>query len=297
MVVAAAEGAGGARVTRWLVTGARGMLGSHLVAALAGAEVVALPRAHLDVSDERAVSAILDGTRPDVVVNAAAWTDVDGAETHEAAAAAVNALGPACLARACATMGAKLLHVSTDYVFAGDATIPYAEDAAVAPRSAYGRTKAAGERAVLTAGALAYVVRTAWLYGASGRSFVRTMLRLAAGDQPVDVVDDQRGSPTWAGDLAEALVILAASDAPAGIYHWVNGGQASWYELAQAVFAAVGADPCRVRPTTSARMPRPAPRPAFSVLSTGRWEQAGLPRPRPWRDALEQAIAARSVTA
>jgi dTDP-4-dehydrorhamnose reductase len=265
---------------RWLVTGAGGQLGSELVGALDGAAVTAPTHAELDVTNADDVAAAVAGM--DVVVNAAAWTDVDGAEAHEAAAAAVNAVAPAHLAAACATAGATLVHVSTDYVFAGDARTPYREDAPIASCSAYGRTKAGGERAVLDSGARAYVVRTAWLYGASGANFVRTMARLERERDTVDVVDDQRGSPTWSADLAQALIALARSDAPPGVYHCTNGGETTWYGLARAVFAELGADPDRVRPTTTDRFPRPAPRPAYSVLCTGKWRAAGLPPMRPW---------------
>jgi dTDP-4-dehydrorhamnose reductase len=278
--------------TRWLVTGAGGLLGHDLLAVLAeypAATVTALTRADLDVTDADAVRRAVAGH--DVVLNAAAWTDVDGAESNEQAALAVNGTGPANLAAACAATGARLVHVSTDYVFAGDATTPYAEDAEPAPRGAYGRTKLAGERAVLAAGGGAAVVRTAWVYGEHGRSFVATMLRLAlASEDPLDVVDDQRGSPTWSADLARSLVALGASDAPGGIYHVTNTGDTTWYGLARAVFVGVGADPERVRPTSTDRFPRPAPRPAYSVLGSTRWAAAGLPPMRPWEGALASAL-------
>ena len=178
---------------RVLVTGAGGQLGRDLVALLSAHDVIALTHHDVDIAEATAVDNALNRHTPDVVVNTAAWTDVDGAETAEGAAFAVNRDGPANLAAACARTGAVLVHLSTDYVFDGTATEPYAEDAPVAPQSAYGRSKAAGERAVLDSAATAYVVRTAWLYGAGGHNFVRTMSRLARGDQPVDVVDDQRG--------------------------------------------------------------------------------------------------------
>jgi dTDP-4-dehydrorhamnose reductase len=276
---------------RWLVTGAGGGLGHDLSAVLGGRadiETTALTRAELDITDAQAVDAAVAGQ--DVVVNAAAWTDVDGAESQEASAHAVNAEGPALIAAACARHGARLLHVSTDYVFAGDATEPYAEDAEPAPRSAYGRTKLAGERAVLTSGARASVVRTAWVYGEHGKNFVATMLRLAAGDGPVDVVNDQQGSPTWSLDLAQSLVALGESGAPDAIYHVTNRGETTWYGLARAVFGGVGADPNRVRPTTTDRYPRPAPRPAYSVLGTQRWDSHELPTPRHWTEALAYAL-------
>lgn len=279
-------------MTRWLVTGAGGQLGSDLVAVLssAGDEVVGLSRSELDIADERAVRRAIDEVWPDVVVNAAAYTAVDAAETDEEAAARVNAVGPGVLAAA--TSGrARLLHVSTDYVFDGQATTPYAENAEPAPRSAYGRTKLAGERGALSVHPDAYVVRTAWVYGAGGSNFVKTMAALESQRETVSVVDDQRGSPTWSRDLAYGLVSLGRSAATPGIYHCTNAGEATWYDLARAVFEELGADPDRVQPTTSDAFVRPAPRPAYSVLGTGRWRAAGLPLLRDWRLALKAAFA------
>jgi dTDP-4-dehydrorhamnose reductase len=237
------------------------------------------------------VDAVLAEVRPAVVCNAAAYTAVDAAETDEPAATLVNATAAGHLARACARHGARLVHVSTDYVFAGDGTRPYETDDPVGPRSVYGRTKLAGERAVRAAlPDDSYVVRTAWVYGANGGNFVRTVARLERDRETIEVVDDQRGSPTWSADLARGLVALGHSDAPAGIYHGTNAGDTTWYGLARAVFAELGADPDRVRPTTTDRFPRPAPRPAYSVLSPAAWLAAGLPELPPWRDALARAF-------
>lgn len=273
---------------RWLVTGAGGQLGSDLLRVLDAANVVGTTRADLDITDPAAVAAAV--VRRDVVLNAAGWTDVDGAESDEQAAYAANATGPAVLAEACRAAGATLVHVSTDYVFAGDATTPYAEDAPVAPRSAYGRTKAAGERAVLESGAPAYVVRTAWVYGETGANFVKTIARLERERETLEVVDDQSGSPTWSRQLAAGLVELAGSGAPYGVYHCTNAGDTTWCGLARAVFLGLGADPQRVRPTTTAAYPRPAPRPAFSVLSDAKWRAAGLRPLAPWGEALTRAF-------
>lgn len=276
-------------MSRWLVTGAGGMLGHDLLDVLAGADVRGLTRAELDVTDEAAVSAAVAAA--DVVVNTAAWTDVDGAEQAEEAATRVNGTGPAVLAAACRDAGARLVHVSTDYVFDGRATSPYTEDAPMAPRSAYGRSKAAGERAVRDLlPDTAYVVRTAWLYGRHGGSFPRTMIRLAGERDTLDVVDDQRGQPTWTRDLAEQVVALVEADAPAGTYHGTSSGETTWCGFARAVFEELGADPERVRPTTTDRFPRPAPRPAYSVLGHAGWERAGIAPIRPWREALAQAF-------
>ncbi|MGH8866900.1 MAG: dTDP-4-dehydrorhamnose reductase [Actinomycetes bacterium] len=285
-------------MTRWLVTGAGGMLGRDLMAVLEedpSAKVTAATRAELDVTDEAAVRDAVGGH--DVVVNAAAWTDVDAAETHEPEATRVNGEGPRVLALACAATGARLLHVSTDYVFDGTSGSPYAEDAAVAPRSAYGRGKAAGERAVLDLlPDSGFVVRTGWLYGEYGRSFVSTMLRLERERDTLDVVDDQYGQPTWAYDLAHRLVVLnhaaANGRAPAGVYHGTCSGATTWCRLARAVFTEIGADPARVRATTTDRFPRPAPRPAWSVLGHARWAAVRLAPMPGWRTSLHRAMPA-----
>jgi dTDP-4-dehydrorhamnose reductase len=283
--------------TRWLVTGAGGMLGRDLVAVLdtqPDVKLTALDRASLDVTDAAAVADAVTGH--DVVINAAAWTDVDGAETAEDAATAVNGRGVEHLAGACAATGARLLHPSTDYVFAGEATSPYPEDAPTAPLNAYGRSKLAGERAVLSQlPHHGYVVRTAWLYGEHGGNFVATMLRLAAQRDTVDVVDDQHGQPTSTAALARRLVELGtralAGTAPAGVYHGTASGQTTWFGLARAVFAEAGLDPDRVRPTTSDRFPRrPARRPRYSVLGHDRWALAGLSPMDDWRAALTEAL-------
>jgi dTDP-4-dehydrorhamnose reductase len=216
---------------------------------------------------------------------------VDAAEADEATAAAVNGAAPAHLARACARYGAGLVQVSTDYVFPGDATAPYEVDAATGPASAYGRTKLAGERAVRELlPQRSWVVRTAWVYGATGANFVKTMAWLESSVDTLDVVDDQRGSPTWSRDLAAGLLALVAARPAVGTYHCTSAGETTWYGLARAVFEELGADPDRIRPTTTAAFPRPAPRPAYSVLSAASWVTAGLPAPRPWRDALHAAF-------
>ena len=281
-------------MTSWLVTGAGGMLGTDLVAALDGRTVTAATRADLDVTDAAAVRDAVKGH--DVVVNCAAWTAVDDAEAREDEALVLNGTAPGLLAEACAAAGARLVHISTDYVFAGDGAEPYAEDAPLQPLGAYGRTKAAGERAVRAALAEHYIVRTAWLYGAHGGNFVKTMARLEGQRDTVDVVDDQRGQPTWTVDVAAQIVRLVDAGAPAGTYHATSAGETTWWGLARAVFAGVGADPERVHPTTSDRFVRPAPRPAYSVLGHSAWAAAGLPPLRPWDEALTAALAAGVAT-
>jgi len=277
------------------------MLGQDLLAALGAApgtdagtaqgahEVTATHLASLDITDPDACLAAVAGH--DVVVNAAAWTKVDDAETHEAQAFSVNAVGAANLACACSATGARMVQVSTDYVFSGDATTSYDEDAPLAPRSAYGRTKGSGEWAVRAhLPSASWVVRTAWLYGAHGPNFVRTMAGLAGERETVSVVDDQVGQPTWTVDVARAIVRLVESEAPFGSYHATSSGETTWFGFARAIFTGLGLDPARVQPTTTDAFPRPAPRPAYSVLGNAAWSRAGLPGLRDWREALTEAL-------
>ena len=279
---------------RLLVTGAAGMLGRDVVAAAsdAGHEVVALSRADLDITDAAAVRAATRDGRPDAVVNCAAWTDVDGAEAAEEAATKVNGAGAGNVAAAAAEAGAHLVHVSTDYVFDGEATTPYTEHAPTAPRSAYGRSKLAGERAMIAAIAEGAIVRTSWLFGPHGRNFVDTMRRLGTERDEVAVVDDQVGSPTYTGHLAQALVAIAGRRLT-GILHIAGGGRCSWFDLAVATFAETGIT-CRVRPQSTAALARPAPRPAFSALASTRGDAPVLP---PWREGLRAHLARVEVTA
>jgi dTDP-4-dehydrorhamnose reductase len=282
-------------VSRWLVTGSHGQLGTDLqvvLAAAPGQVVRALPAGELDITDPAAVQAAVADFRPDVLVNAAAYTKVDAAEQNEELARRVNAAGPAVLAAAMAGRGGRLVHVSTDYVFAGDAERPYEVDDIPAPRSAYGRTKLAGELAVRELlPQRSYVVRTAWVYGATGTNFVKTMARLEAERDTVSVVDDQRGSPTWSPDLARALVELAGSNAAAGTYHCTGSGETTWFGFARAIFTELGAEPGRVLAYKTDLTSRPAPRPAYSVLSGAAWRSAGLAPMPHWRDALHAAFA------
>jgi dTDP-4-dehydrorhamnose reductase len=282
-------------VTRWLVTGAGGMLGSNLVSTLRrqGVAVTALTRQDLDITDPAAVTAAILAGRPDVVVNCAAWTAVDLAEAHEAAALAVNGGGAANVAAGCAEVDARMIQLSTDYIFAGTAQRPYPEDAEPAPASAYGRTKLAGEQAVLArlpeSGS---ILRTAWLYGARGGNFVATMMRLERQRPTVAVVDDQHGQPTSTTVVAERIVAMVTGQAPAGIYHATCSGQTTWFGLAREVFRLVGADPGRVTPMPSTELNRPAPRPGYSVLGHQAWARAGLGPFEDWRAALSREIPA-----
>jgi dTDP-4-dehydrorhamnose reductase len=277
------------------------MLGTDLAAALAsrGEAVTGMDRAGLDVTDSASVTDAITRHRPDVVVNCAAWTAVDDAEASEELAFAVNADGAARLAAGCAVAGARMVQVSTDYVFAGvdlgrsagDVGRPYAEDDVPAPRTAYGRTKLAGERAVLDRlPGSGFIVRTAWLYGAYGGNFVRTMIKLEDQRPTVDVVDDQHGQPTWTADVASQIIALIGADAPPGIYHATSSGQTTWFGLAREIFGLLGADPARVRPVPSSTLSRPAPRPAYSVLGHGAWARMGVPPIGDWRTALHRAF-------
>ncbi|SFB63430.1 dTDP-4-dehydrorhamnose reductase [Amycolatopsis marina] len=285
-----------------LVPGGTGQLGRDLVALSGGdVEVRAPGSAELDLTQAGAVVEAIatiakyareSGKRP-VVVNAAAYTAVDAAESEEERAFALNVDGPRVLAAACSSRNVPLVHVSTDYVFAGDADRPYEPEDALAPRTAYGRTKAAGEDAVLGSGARAWIVRTAWLYGMGGGNFVKTMARLEQERETVSVVDDQHGSPTWSADLASGLLELAtrivSDEAPEHkVLHGAGGGETTWHGFAKAIFTELGADPERVLPCASAEFPGPAPRPAYSVLSDASWRAAGLTPLRPWEEALHE---------
>ena len=264
------------------------MLAAELVGLLHEREVDVTPvlRQELDITDRPAVHDAVGGH--DVVVNAAAWTDVDGAEDAEQEAYAINADGVGNLAGACTVAGARLVQMSTDYVFDGSATSPYAERSSVSPINAYGRTKLAGERAALRAPD-ALVVRTSWLYGSRGANFVRTIARIAQEREKLDVVDDQWGQPTWTRDVATRLVQLIDADIAPGIWHATNADSTTWCGLARAVLEELGDDPARVRPVSSDAFPRRAQRPAYSVLGDAAGNRAGVEPMRPWRDALTEA--------
>ena len=265
------------------------MLGRAVVdaASRVGHDVRAAARAELDVTDPGALRRLLAERRPQAVVNCAAYTDVDGAESQRAAALAVNGAGAGNVAAAAAEVGAQIVHVSTDYVFDGAKREPWLESDPVGPLGAYGETKLAGERAVAAADPAHAIVRTAWLFGAGGRNFVDAMLALAAEREEVYVVTDQIGSPTWTGHLAGALVELAERPAQTGIHHIAGAGSCSWYELAREVFDRAGSD-CRVLPTTSDALPRPAPRPAYSVLGSERREPLTLPS---WQEGVAEYLS------
>src|ERR1700677_3521406 len=283
---------------RILITGAQGLLAKEVRRAGAGAghEPIAIDLPELDITDAGAVNAFFERERPEASINCAAWTDVDGAESKQDLAHAVNATGAGNLARAAAQIGTPLLHISTDYVFDGAAPRdaqgnerPYVERDPTGPRSVYGETKLAGEREVLAASAAHTIVRTAWLYGVDGGNFVDTMLRLAGEREAVQVVTDQVGSPTWSGHLAPAILGLLEREVR-GLVHLTGAGAVSWNGFAKEIFRQGEVD-CRVETASSEQMARPAPRPAFSVLESQREDVLPMP---PWQDGLAGYLAARA---
>jgi dTDP-4-dehydrorhamnose reductase len=272
-----------------LLTGGAGQLGSALQRALAarGLACAAPSHAELDVCDEAQVARAFARHAPRVVVNCAALTKVDTCEREPALAERANAGAVATLAHACAASGARLVQISTDYVFAGDGQRPYREDDPPAPRSVYGRTKLAGERAALAA-PHALVVRTSWVYG-RGRNFPAAILAQAREGKPLRVVADQRGRPTYAADLAEGVLALVAAGAE-GIVHFANDGEATWLELARAVLDSCGFADLPIQPLTTEELGLPAPRPRYSVLDLGKAKALGVP-PREWRAGLAAYLA------
>ncbi len=306
------------------VVGAKGMLGQELMraasrggnqrSAVSGRQeggrgsaeyrVVGLDIEEIDITKPASVDAVMDELRPRLVFNAAAYTDVDGCESNQATAMAVNAEGPANLARACHRLGARLVHVSTDYVFDGRKDSPYLPDDPVDPQSVYGRSKAEGERVIREILTDYAIVRTSWLFAAGGKNFLKTILKLAGERDELRVVTDQVGRPTYAADLAQALVEIgehpAAGTQPPAVgsqramgartCHFCNAGACSWFEFAAEIVRLSGKR-CRVLPTTTAGFPRPAKRPAYSVLSTDSLEQEFGIRPRDWRAALAECLA------
>ena len=280
----------------WLITGGSGQLGVAASQELdkLGIAFDAWNSKDLDITQSSTVSEAIEKLSPKVIINCAAWTDVDGAESREVEALRVNSDGPENLALAGRKSNSKLIHVSTDYVFSGESQSPWQIGDEINPQSAYGRTKAQGESRVLASyPENSFVVRTAWLYSPWGKNFAKTMAKLALkGDGEVRVVNDQVGQPTSASDLAKQLVELGLSTSPVGIYHGTNSGQATWFEFAQEIFKLSGADVGRVIPVSSSEYPRPAKRPPYSVLSHDAWAGTSVKPMRDWRIALADAMPA-----
>lgn len=274
---------------RWLIVGGKGMLGTDLAQLLRDRKesVKVLDRPEIDITNVKSVTEQINDT--DIVVNTAAFTAVDPAEENEAAAFAVNATGPEILARRCADLGVRLVQISTDYVFAGDAETPYPEGAVMTPKSAYGRTKAAGEWAVRTYTDDYLIIRTAWLYGAYGNCFPKTMAKLSDAHEQLSVVTDEWGQPTWTVDLANLIINLVEAKAPAGVYHGTASGSTNWHGFTKEIVKSYGKDPAMVGETTAAAFNRPAPRPHYSVLGHQALNRIGVKPIGDWRERWQMA--------
>jgi dTDP-4-dehydrorhamnose reductase len=277
-----------------LVTGSNGQLGTELVNRYSDRpndELFVGDLPDIDITSELSIASTFANIAPDIVINCAAWTAVDAAEEKESSAFTVNAEGPAILATYCARAGARLVQISTDYVFGGDATEPYREDSQPGPITAYGRTKLAGEnfvRELLPDNHL--VIRTAWLYSPIGHNFVKTIIKAQRDRETLSVVTDQIGQPTCASDLADQIVTLLDTYSGSGIFHGTNSGVTSWYEFARAIMSEIGEDPERILPTDSSSYVQLAPRPAYSVLGHQAWASVGMAPMRDWRAALHEAM-------
>jgi dTDP-4-dehydrorhamnose reductase len=280
----------------WLITGGSGQLGIALSQELTARGILfeAWSSKELNITQEHAVRNSISKLSPKVIINCAAWTDVDGAEKNEFLASKVNSLGAENIALAAKMCNSKLIQISTDYVFSGNSNGPWAVEAQVNPRSTYGRTKAEGESRVISAyPENTSIVRTAWLYSPWGKNFAKTMTNFALRSKgQVRVVNNQVGQPTSAIELAKLVVELSQSDSPSGIYHGTNAGQATWFEFAQMIFKFVGASTDRVIPALANEFPRPAERPAYSVLSHNSWAKTSVEPMRDWRIALSEVMPA-----
>ena len=292
-LVAAAEVT--AEVTMWLILGANGQLGRSMLDALLihGLPARSASRSECDITNYGEVEHLVREVSPTHVVNCAAWTAVDAAEDHEEAAMRLNSSGAGNVARACRSAGSRLFHISTDYVFAGDKIGPYEVDDETVPATKYGESKLSGELAVRREhGDNSCVVRTAWLYSKYGNNFVKTMIRRALTDTPVQVVNDQVGQPTSAAELAHHLIALAQHMAPAGVYHGTNSGQGTWFDFAREIYDLAGRSIQLVSPVSSSQFPTKARRPRNSVLSHTRTVAVGVHEMRPWKEALADDIRA-----
>jgi len=277
-----------------LVTGSNGQLGTELVNRYSDRpndELFVGDLPDIDITSELSIASTFASIAPDIVINCAAWTAVDAAEEKESSAFTVNAEGPAILATYCARAGARLVQISTDYVFEGNASEPYREDSQPGPITAYGRTKLAGEnfvRELLPDNHL--IIRTAWLYSPTGHNFVKTIVKAQRNRETLSVVTDQIGQPTCASDLADQIVTLLDTYPGSGIFHGTNSGVTSWFEFARAIMSEIGEDPERILPTDSSSYVQLAPRPAYSVLGHQAWASVGMAPMRDWRVALHEAM-------
>lgn len=287
-------GGAGEGSVRILITGAKGMLGTDLRGFLAEQHtVIGLDMDGLDITDlEQSIAAVREYT-PDVVINCAAYTNVDGCENEIDLAYRVNAIGPRNLAVACERIGAALVHISTDYVFPGDSSYPYREDDLTGPKSIYGKSKLAGENYIRSLSYRYFIIRTSWLYGKNGHNFVKTILRAAQEGNPLSVVNDQTGSPTYTRDLVKAISSLIASPAY-GTYHLTNSGACTWFDFTKDILDLAGIQN-EVRPTTTKELNRPAPRPAYSVMDNFNWRLLGYESLRHYKEALKEYLAEEGV--
>lgn len=277
----------------WLVVGANGQLGRSMTELLESntTDYVALSRHQLDITDSVAVENVFEELRPTIVLNAAAWTAVDDAEGHEVAALRVNAQGPANLAKSTSMVGAQLVQISTDYVFDGQANVPYTVTSPTEPMNAYGRTKLAGENAIREfQNGNSCIVRTAWLYSEYGKNFAKTMTVKALRGEAVRVVDDQLGQPTSAHDVAQLILDISRLKEMPPIAHGTNSGQATWFQFAQEIYSQLGADPALVSPVDTSAFPTVAKRPAYSVLDHSDFPAWGLQPMQNWQVGLSDSI-------
>lgn len=287
-------------VKKIVITGARGQLGTHLdmLSKNSANKWLATDVAELDLTDKEAVSRFFDTEKPDVIVNCAAYTNVDKAEDDAECAELINKTAVSYLAEECAKSGATLIHVSTDYVFGGDGNTPKSESDATSPLGVYGRTKLDGEKAVEASGCHHIIIRTAWLYSAFGNNFVKTMLRLTSEKERLNVVFDQTGSPTYAGDLADAIFEIVEKslyEGHDGIYHYTNEGVCTWYDLARETATLAGNDKCVISPCRSSEFPSKVERPHYSVLDKRKFKETFGIIPPYWRDSLKKCLAELGV--
>ena len=272
-----------------LITGSNGMLGQDLVEVLKdNHELILTTSKTLDITDKKHVIDFISDSKPDLVINSAAYTDVDGCETNQDIAYAVNGEGVKNLALACSEVDCPLVHVSTDYVFKGDNTRPWVEDDEIGPISVYGKSKLQGEEAIQEILDKFYILRTAWLYGTNGKNFPKTMLELAENHSEITVVYDEVGTPTYTPDLAKAIAELIETD-KYGIYHLTNSGYCSWCEFARYIFEIADVD-VKVIPVTASEFARPAPRPHYSVLDNKNWVKNGFEPLRSYKEAIKEYI-------